>query len=38
MSTGTAHLAVYDGFADSEVGHLAVELNTGRSPPPASSW
>jgi putative intracellular protease/amidase len=30
MSTGTAHLAVYDGFADSEVGHLVVELNTGR--------
>jgi putative intracellular protease/amidase len=30
MGTGTAHLAVYDGFTDSEVGHLTVELNTGR--------
>jgi len=28
--TQTAHLAIYDGFADSEVGHLLIELNTGR--------
>jgi putative intracellular protease/amidase len=30
MSTRTAHLAVYDGLADPEVGHLLVELHTGR--------
>jgi putative intracellular protease/amidase len=30
MSTRTAHLAVYDGLTDSEVGHLLVELHTGR--------
>lgn len=28
--TRTAHLAVYDNLADSEVGHLLVELNSGR--------
>jgi putative intracellular protease/amidase len=26
----TAHLAIYDGYADSEVGHLLIELHTGR--------
>ena len=26
----TVHLAVYDGYADSEVGHLLIELHTGR--------
>jgi putative intracellular protease/amidase len=30
MDNGTAHLAVYDGLTDSEIGHLLVELNTGR--------
>jgi putative intracellular protease/amidase len=30
MSARTAHLAVYDGFADPEVGHLLAELHTGR--------
>jgi putative intracellular protease/amidase len=30
MDTRTAHLAVYDGLTDSEVGHLLVELHTGR--------
>jgi DJ-1/PfpI family len=30
MNTRTAHLAVYDGLTDSEVGHLLVELHTGR--------
>jgi putative intracellular protease/amidase len=30
MKTPTAHLAVYDGLADWEVGHLLVELRTGR--------
>lgn len=30
MTTSTAHLAVYDTLADSEVGHLLVELHTGR--------
>ena len=30
MNTSTAHLAVYDGYADSEVGHLLIELHTGR--------
>lgn len=30
MSKRTAHLAVYDGFADAEVGHLLAELHTGR--------
>lgn len=29
-TTPTAHLAVYDVLADSEVGHLLVELHTGR--------
>ena len=26
----TANLAIYDGYADSEVGHLLIELHTGR--------
>jgi putative intracellular protease/amidase len=30
MDSGTAHLALYDGLTDSEVGHLLVELHTGR--------
>jgi putative intracellular protease/amidase len=30
MSTRTAHLAVYEGLADPEVGHLLAELHTGR--------
>jgi putative intracellular protease/amidase len=30
MTTRVAHVAVYDGFIDSEVGHLLVELRTGR--------
>jgi putative intracellular protease/amidase len=30
MDKGTAHLAVYDTLTDSEVGHLLVELHTGR--------
>lgn len=30
MRNRTAHLAVYDTFNDSEVGHLLVELRTGR--------
>lgn len=30
MDTPTAHLAVYDSLADWEVGHLLVELRTGR--------
>jgi len=30
MSDRTAHLAVYDGLADPEVGHLLAELHTGR--------
>jgi putative intracellular protease/amidase len=30
MKTRRAHLAVYDGLTDSEVGHLLVELHTGR--------
>jgi putative intracellular protease/amidase len=30
MDNGTAHLAVYDGLTDSEIGHLLVELHTGR--------
>jgi putative intracellular protease/amidase len=29
-STPTAHLALYDTFADMEVGHLLAELHTGR--------
>src|SRR5687768_6893262 len=29
-SMSTAHVAVYDTLADSEVGHLLVELRTGR--------
>jgi putative intracellular protease/amidase len=29
-SNRTAHLGVYDGFTESEVGHLLVELHTGR--------
>jgi putative intracellular protease/amidase len=30
MSDRTAHLAIYDGLADAEVGHLLAELHTGR--------
>jgi putative intracellular protease/amidase len=30
MEKGTAHLAVYDTLTDSEIGHLLVELHTGR--------
>ena len=30
MENRTAHLGVYDGFTESEVGHLLVELHTGR--------
>jgi putative intracellular protease/amidase len=30
MENRTAHLAIYDGLTDSEVGHLLVELHTGR--------
>jgi putative intracellular protease/amidase len=30
MPISTAHLALYDTFSDSEVGHLLVELRTGR--------
>lgn len=30
MSTRTAHLAIYDGLAEMEVGHLLAELRTGR--------
>ena len=30
MNTSTAHLALYDTLADWEVGHLLVELRTGR--------
>jgi putative intracellular protease/amidase len=30
MSHPTAHLAIYDGLADPEVGHLLAELHTGR--------
>ena len=30
MGNGTAHLAVYDGYAEMEVGHLLAELRTGR--------
>jgi putative intracellular protease/amidase len=30
MASRTAHVAVYDTFADYEVGHLLVELHTGR--------
>src|SRR5215218_10142605 len=30
MSNRTAHLAIYDGLADPEVGHLLAELHTGR--------
>jgi putative intracellular protease/amidase len=30
MGSRTAHLGVYDTFTDSEVGHLLVELHTGR--------
>jgi putative intracellular protease/amidase len=30
MTTPTAHLALYDTLADSEIGHLLVELRTGR--------
>jgi putative intracellular protease/amidase len=30
MDNHTAHLALYDGLTDSEVGHLMVELHTGR--------
>jgi putative intracellular protease/amidase len=30
MAVSTAHIALYDTLADSEVGHLLVELRTGR--------
>jgi putative intracellular protease/amidase len=30
MNSRTAHLAIYDGLADPEVGHLLAELHTGR--------
>jgi hypothetical protein len=30
MSTSPAHLALYDGAADMEVGHILAELHTGR--------
>lgn len=30
MTVATAHLALYDALAESEVGHLLVELRTGR--------
>jgi putative intracellular protease/amidase len=30
MSSRTVHLAIYDGLADPEVGHLLAELHTGR--------
>jgi putative intracellular protease/amidase len=30
MSDRTAHIAIYDTFADCEVGHLLAELHTGR--------
>ena len=30
MNTPTAHLGIYDTLTDSEVGHLLVELHTGR--------
>jgi putative intracellular protease/amidase len=30
MTKRTAHLAVYEGLADAEVGHLLAELHTGR--------
>jgi putative intracellular protease/amidase len=30
MDTGTAHLGLYDGLAEMEVGHLLAELHTGR--------
>jgi putative intracellular protease/amidase len=30
MDNRTAHLGLYDGFTESEVGHLLVELHTGR--------
>jgi putative intracellular protease/amidase len=30
MSSRTAHLAIYEGLADPEVGHLLAELHTGR--------
>jgi putative intracellular protease/amidase len=30
MTTKTAHVGVYDGFAECEVGHLLAELRTGR--------
>jgi hypothetical protein len=33
-----AHVALYDGFADSEVGHLLVELHTGASRARALTW
>jgi hypothetical protein len=28
--TSPAHLGIYDGLADPEVGHLLAELHTGR--------
>ncbi|WP_078314621.1 DJ-1/PfpI family protein [Mycobacterium sp. D16Q16] len=30
MTPSVAHVAIYDGLADSEIGHLLVELRTGR--------
>jgi putative intracellular protease/amidase len=30
MDAGTAHVAIYDGYSDWEVGHLLAELRTGR--------
>jgi putative intracellular protease/amidase len=30
MDSGAVHVAIYDGLADAEIGHLLVELNTGR--------
>jgi putative intracellular protease/amidase len=30
LSMSTAHVAIYDTYADSEIGHLLVELRTGR--------
>jgi putative intracellular protease/amidase len=30
MSNRTAHVAIYDGLADPEIGHLLAELHTGR--------
>jgi len=38
MSNRVAHLALYDGAAEMEVGHLLAELHTGRFTGPASTW